>query len=99
MERDRSGRWCWRIDALRLIIKQYQDWRFWLYHRAMAALPIQVDRARKIPLAAQINSRCHPSRWFGEEGFSGALGLATRGLPLGRLGAWLEHPCLPLRRP
>src|ERR1700747_2017426 len=56
MERDRSGRWCWRIDALRLIIKQYQDCRFWLYHRAMAALPVQLDRARRTPLAAQIYS-------------------------------------------
>src|SRR5258707_2234731 len=56
MERDRSGRWCWRIDALRLIIKQYQDCRFWLYHRAMAALPVQLDRARRTPLAAQIHS-------------------------------------------
>src|SRR5258708_39083865 len=56
MERDRSGRWCWRIDALRLDIKQYQDCRFWLYHRAMAALPIQLDRARRTPLVAQIYS-------------------------------------------
>src|SRR5882672_4605582 len=56
MDRDRSGRGCWRIDALRLVKEQSQDWRFWLYHRAMAALPIQVDRARKIPLAAQIYS-------------------------------------------
>src|SRR5258706_13462032 len=56
MERDRSGRWCWRIDALRLIIKQYQHWRFWLYHREMAALPVQLDRARRTPLAAQIYS-------------------------------------------
>ncbi|HWW84389.1 MAG TPA: hypothetical protein VNZ26_12345, partial [Vicinamibacterales bacterium] len=56
MERDRSGRWCWRTDALRLIIKQYQDRRFWLYHRAMAALRIQLDRARRTPLAAQIYS-------------------------------------------
>src|SRR5258707_3461236 len=56
MERDRSGRWCWRIDALRLVIKQYQDCRFWLSHCAMAALPIQLDRARRSPLAAQIYS-------------------------------------------
>src|SRR6476619_4592478 len=56
MDRDRSGRWCWRIDALLLIIKQYQDCRFWLYHRAMAALPVQLDRARRTPLAAQIYS-------------------------------------------
>jgi hypothetical protein len=44
----------WRTDALRLAIKQDQDCRAWLYHRAMAALPIQRDRARRIPLAAQI---------------------------------------------
>src|SRR5215475_12077574 len=56
MDRDRDGRWCSRINALRLVIKQYQDCRFWLYHRAMAALPIQLDRARKTPLAAQIYS-------------------------------------------
>jgi DNA-binding transcriptional regulator YhcF (GntR family) len=41
-------------DALRLAIKQYQDCRFWLYHRAMAALPIKLDRARRTSLAAQI---------------------------------------------
>jgi GntR family transcriptional regulator / MocR family aminotransferase len=41
---------------MRLVIKQYQDCRFWLYHLAMAALPIQLDRARRTPLAAQIYS-------------------------------------------
>src|SRR5258707_5521355 len=56
MDRDRSGRGCWRIDALRLVIKQSQDCRFWLYHRAMAVLPIQLDRARRTPLATQIYS-------------------------------------------
>src|SRR5258707_11624293 len=56
MERDRSGRWCWRIDALRVVIKQCQYCRFWLYHCAMAALRIQLDRARRTPLAAQIYS-------------------------------------------
>jgi GntR family transcriptional regulator/MocR family aminotransferase len=44
------------MDALRLVIKQYQDCRFWLYHCAMAALPVQLDRARRTPLAAQIYS-------------------------------------------
>src|ERR1700759_5835213 len=39
-----------------LVIKQYQDCRFWLYHCAMAALPIQLDRGRRSPLAAQIYS-------------------------------------------
>ena len=56
MARDRSGRGCWRIDALRLVIEQSQDCRFWLYHCAMAVLPIQLDRARRTPLAAQIYS-------------------------------------------
>ena len=37
-----------------LVIKQYQDCQFWLYHRAMAAVAIQLDRARRTPLAAQI---------------------------------------------
>src|SRR5262245_9155675 len=37
-----------------LVIKQYQDFRISLYHPPMAALPIQLDRARKTPLAAQI---------------------------------------------
>jgi GntR family transcriptional regulator / MocR family aminotransferase len=37
-----------------LIIKQYQDCKFCLYHRAMGALPIELDRARRIPLATQI---------------------------------------------
>lgn len=36
------------------VIKQYQERRFRLYHREMAALPIQLDRARKTPLASQI---------------------------------------------
>ena len=56
MDRDRSGRWCWRIDELRLVIKKYQDCGFWLYHCAMAALPIQLDRAKRTPLTAQIYS-------------------------------------------
>src|SRR5882757_4613169 len=56
MDRDRSGRGRWRIDALRLVIEQSQDCRFWLYHGAMAVLPIQLDRARRTPLATQIYS-------------------------------------------
>jgi GntR family transcriptional regulator/MocR family aminotransferase len=56
MDRDRSGRWYERIDALRLVIKQYQDCQFWLYHRAIAALPVQLDRVRRTSLAAQIYS-------------------------------------------
>lgn len=39
---------------MRLFIKQYQECRFWLYHRAMAVLSIQLDRARRTPLATQI---------------------------------------------
>jgi GntR family transcriptional regulator/MocR family aminotransferase len=41
---------------LQLFVEQSQDCRFWLYHRAMAVLPIQLDRARRTPLAAQIYS-------------------------------------------
>jgi GntR family transcriptional regulator/MocR family aminotransferase len=37
-----------------LVTEQYRDWHFRLYHRAMDALPIKVDRARRTPLAAQI---------------------------------------------
>ena len=36
------------------VIKQHQDLQFLLYHRAMAALPIDVDRAGRTPLAGQI---------------------------------------------
>src|SRR5215475_7609919 len=32
-----------------LVIKQHQDLQFLLYHRAMAALPIDVDRAGRTP--------------------------------------------------
>jgi GntR family transcriptional regulator/MocR family aminotransferase len=35
-------------------MKQYRDWQFRLYHRAMVMLPIDLDRARRTPLAAQI---------------------------------------------
>jgi GntR family transcriptional regulator/MocR family aminotransferase len=38
------------------IRKQYQDCGFWLYHRAMTVLPIQLDRAGRTPLVAQIYS-------------------------------------------
>jgi GntR family transcriptional regulator / MocR family aminotransferase len=37
-----------------LVTKKHQDWQFRLYHRAMAALPIDIDRAKRTPLAAQI---------------------------------------------
>jgi hypothetical protein len=36
MDRDRSDRWCQQIDALRPVIKQYQDCGIRLYHCAMA---------------------------------------------------------------
>src|SRR6201981_1039911 len=40
-----------------LVIKEYQDWQSSRYHRAMAAVPIDLDRARRTPLAAQIYGR------------------------------------------
>src|SRR5260370_18700925 len=42
--------------------------------------------------------RCNPSQVFVTVGFSGALGLAIRGLQLGRVGAWIEDPGFPLTR-
>src|SRR5215472_2776182 len=36
------------------VIRQHQDLQFLLYHRAMAALPVDVDRAGRTPLAGQI---------------------------------------------
>ena len=42
--------------------------------------------------------RCSPSQVFVTGGFSGALGLAIRGLQLGRMGAWIEDPGFPLTR-
>jgi GntR family transcriptional regulator/MocR family aminotransferase len=42
--------------------------------------------------------RCSPSQVLVTAGFSGALGLAIRGLPLGRMGAWMEDPGFPLTR-
>jgi GntR family transcriptional regulator/MocR family aminotransferase len=41
---------------------------------------------------------CNPSQVFITGGFSGALGLAIRGLQLGRRGAWVEDPGFPLTR-
>ena len=41
---------------MQLVVEQSQDCRFWLYHCAMAVLPIQLDRAKRTPLAAQIYS-------------------------------------------
>src|ERR1700754_2745441 len=42
--------------------------------------------------------RCSPSHVFITSGFSGALGLAIRGLELGKAGAWIEDPGFPLTR-
>jgi GntR family transcriptional regulator/MocR family aminotransferase len=42
--------------------------------------------------------RCSPSQVLVTGGFSGALGLAIRGLQLGRMGAWIEDPGFPLTR-
>src|ERR1700744_3518332 len=42
--------------------------------------------------------RCSPSQVFVTGGFSGALGLAIRGLQLGGMGAWIEDPGFPLTR-
>ena len=41
---------------------------------------------------------CSPSQVLVTGGFSGALGLAIRGLQLGRMGAWIEDPGFPLTR-
>src|ERR1700755_2430964 len=42
--------------------------------------------------------RCHRSQVFITGGFSGALGLAIRGLQLGKMAAWIEDPGFPLTR-
>ena len=42
--------------------------------------------------------RCSPSQVFVTGGFSGALGLAIRGLQLERMEAWMEDPGFPLTR-
>jgi GntR family transcriptional regulator / MocR family aminotransferase len=42
--------------------------------------------------------QCNPSQVLITGGFSGALGLAIRGLALGRMGAWIEDPGFPLTR-
>ena len=80
MDRDRSGRLCWRIDALLLFIKQYQECPFWLYHRAMAALAIQPDRAGMTPLAAQIY-------WAIRKGIENGRLPRARGCPPGSIWA------------
>ena len=42
--------------------------------------------------------RCSPSQVLVTSGFSGALGLAIRGLRLDGTGAWMEEPGFPLTR-
>ena len=42
--------------------------------------------------------RCNSSQVLVTSGFSGALGLALRGLQLERMGAWIEDPGFPLTR-
>jgi GntR family transcriptional regulator/MocR family aminotransferase len=42
--------------------------------------------------------RCNSSQVLVTSGFSGALGLAIRGLQLERMGAWIEDPGFPLTR-
>jgi GntR family transcriptional regulator/MocR family aminotransferase len=42
--------------------------------------------------------QCHPSQVLITGGFSGALGLAIRGLQLGTATAWIEDPGFPLTR-
>jgi GntR family transcriptional regulator/MocR family aminotransferase len=42
--------------------------------------------------------RCSPSQVLVTAGYSGALGLAIRGLQLERMGAWMEDPGFPLTR-
>jgi GntR family transcriptional regulator/MocR family aminotransferase len=42
--------------------------------------------------------QCSPSQVLVTGGFSGALGLAVRGLQLGKAGAWIEDPGFPLTR-
>jgi GntR family transcriptional regulator/MocR family aminotransferase len=42
--------------------------------------------------------RCSPSQVLVTAGFSGALGLAIRGLQVERMGAWMEDPGYPLTR-
>ena len=39
---------------LALVIKQYREWQFGLYHQRMSILAIDLDRAERTPLATQI---------------------------------------------
>src|SRR5580698_4454693 len=75
--------------------------------RRAAAAPVTYPDPRGDPeLRKQIASylglargvRCSASQVFVTAGFSGALGLAIRGLQPGKTGAWIEDPGFPLTR-
>jgi GntR family transcriptional regulator/MocR family aminotransferase len=75
--------------------------------RRVAAAPVTYPDPRGDPelrkeVAAYLGLarglQCNPSQVLITGGFSGALGLAIRGLQLGRMGAWIEDPGFPLTR-
>ena len=75
--------------------------------RRAAAAPVTYPDPRGDPelrkevaayLALARGLHCNPSQVLITGGFSGALGLAIRGLQLGRIGAWVEDPGFPLTR-
>src|SRR4051812_11737567 len=75
--------------------------------RRVAAAPVTYPDPRGDPelrkeVAAYLGLarglRCNPSQVLITGGFSGALGLAIRGLQLGSMGAWIEDPGFPLTR-
>jgi GntR family transcriptional regulator / MocR family aminotransferase len=75
--------------------------------RRAAAAPVTYPDPRGDPelrkeiaayLALARGIRCSPSQVLVTGGFSGALGLAIRGLQLGRMEAWIEDPGFPLTR-
>src|SRR5258705_2616121 len=75
--------------------------------RRVAAAPVTYPDPRGDPelrkeVAAYLGlargPQCNPSQVLITSGFSGALGLATRGLQLGRMVTWIEDPGFPLTR-
>jgi GntR family transcriptional regulator / MocR family aminotransferase len=75
--------------------------------RRAAATPVAYpdprgDPALRKEIAAYLGLargvRCSPSQVLVTVGFSGALGLAIRGIQLERTGAWMEDPGFPLTR-
>jgi GntR family transcriptional regulator/MocR family aminotransferase len=75
--------------------------------RRVAAAPVTYPDPRGDPelrkeIAAYLGLarglQCHPSQVLITGGFSGALGLAIRGLQLGTATAWIEDPGFPLTR-